>query len=251
MFFGSFRLHLMTYLPIIISIQSMILSRDYQQEKLRAAKLEANLAKTQLHVLNAQINPHFLFNTHNAISALIYENPEAADQCLTDLSELLRLSLISGRRQKITVKEEVDFLRKYIQIQKTLLQDRLQVNWEISPETLDAEIPNMILQPLVENSIRHGISPQKNGGQIQIVSKLENGMLNLSVRDNGRGLVSKKDSSGGFGLNNTRARLGLLYGKRHEFKITQPSNGGLLVDLKMPFEMDKAERESKNAYYQS
>jgi two-component system, LytTR family, sensor kinase len=235
MLLSSFRLHALTYVPILISIQAIIWYRNYQAEKVRAAKLQTNLAEAQLQILKSQLNPHFLFNTLNAISALIFRNPKQADRCLSDLSDLLRLSLKSNQKQEITLKEELDFLRKYIQIQQTLLEDRLKIKWEIAPETLDALVPGMVLQPLVENSISHGIAPLKRAGCVRIGARAEEKVLHLWVQDDGRGISHDSPSENGIGLTNTRKRLRQLYGDGHVFDLSEPPGGGLAVNIKIPF----------------
>ncbi len=144
------------YSFILAVVQAIIYYGEFQKREFRLQQAELQTLKTQLH-------PHFLFNTLNAISALIYSNPKMADRTLAQLSNLLRLSIKSGKTQEVSLKEELDFLRKYVEIQQTLLQERLQVQWNIDSEALDARLPNMILQPLVENSIRHGIAPKKGG----------------------------------------------------------------------------------------
>ena len=241
-FVSSFKINATIYVAIIISIQALSFYRNYQTERLKSAELQTILAKTQLQVLNTQLNPHFLFNTLTAISALVYRCPSEAVECIAELSDLLRISLKGSHEQETTLKSELDFLRKYVQIQQTLLQNRLKVKWIVAPETLDAEIPSMILQPLVENSIRHGIAPQKKGGALEIGALLENEKLHLYVKDDGLGIAFGSQLNKGFGLKNTRERLQHLYGEQHLFKIDQPANGGVIVDLIIPFN----EREVKD-----
>jgi two-component system, LytTR family, sensor kinase len=234
-FISSFKLNAAVYAAILISLQALIVYRNYQTERLKSAELQTSLAKSQLQVLNTQLNPHFLFNTLTAVSALVYRNPSEAVECLAELSDLLRVSLSGSHKQETTLRSELDFLHKYVQIQQTLLQSRLKVKWMVSPETLDAEIPNMILQPLVENSIRHGIAPRKNGGTLEIGALLENKKLHLYVKDDGVGFSSDSQSNKGFGLKNTRERLELLYGDEHLLEIRESTNGGAIVDLIIPF----------------
>ena len=227
------------YLFILAIYQAFVFYSNYQTERLKAAVLQSSLSQAQLEILNTQINPHFLFNTLGAISALIYQNRQAAVDCIAELSELLRISLKSNQNQKTTFKEELDFLRKYVQIQQTLLQKRLQVKWNIAPETLDAEIPNMILQPLVENSIRHGISPLKRGGTLEVIASSSNRRLTLVVKDDGRGFPSNSSLNSGLGLKNIRDRLEHLYDDQHEFKINQPKEGGVIIEIAIPFKQLK------------
>jgi LytS/YehU family sensor histidine kinase len=190
-----------------------------------------------LNLLKMQLHPHFLFNTLNAISALVYESPRAADRTISQLSDLLRLSLNSGAAQEVSLKDELEFLRKYVQIQQTLLQERLEVRWDIEPAALDAFVPNMILQPIVENSIRHGIAPLENGGRIEVSAGRFDGSLRLSVCDNGIGLApdERGPRTEGVGLGNMRARLKHLYGGAHQLSLSEPRGGGLEVRLLIPY----------------
>ena len=147
---------IMIYWGIVGASQAVNYFRKYQEREFR-------LAQAQLQALRMQLHPHFLFNTLNAIAELVYSDPKAADHCILSVSELLRFSLESHRTQEVTLKEEIDFLEKYLEIQKTLMRDRLRVRLNVEPETLDASVPNMLLQPLVENAIKHGISPRPEG----------------------------------------------------------------------------------------
>jgi sensor histidine kinase YesM len=211
--------------------------RHFQAEKLKSSELKAALATSQLNALKMQIHPHFLFNTLNAISALVNDSPKIATQTIAQLSDLLRMSLKDDVAQEISLKQELDFLGKYVQIQQTLLQDRLGVEWKIASETLDVAIPSMILQPLVENAINHGISPVESGGRIVIAAAKENENLKLSISDNGQGVPSKAELlfQKGIGLYNTRERLKHLYGDKQELKISEIPTGGVLVQLEIPF----------------
>lgn len=192
-------------------------------------------------LLKTQLHPHFLFNTLNAISALVYVSPPAATATISQLSDLLRLTLRNNKTQEVTLKEELDFLRKYLQIQQTLLQERLEIIWGISPETLDALVPNMLLQPLVENSIRHGIAPREDGGRIEIFSRYADRELLLEIRDNGPGTVAQNGAQngtskpGGIGLLNSRMRLKRLYGEAQAFESKAMPGGGWRVSVTIPF----------------
>jgi two-component system, LytTR family, sensor kinase len=200
---------------------------------------EFRLQQAQLQVLKMQLNPHFLFNALNAISELVYENQEKADRTINQLSDLLRISLESGSAQEVALKQELEFLEKYLEIQKTLMEERLNVNVDIDPDALDACVPNMILQPLVENCIRHGIAPRAEGGRIDIVAQREDGMLHVRVIDNGRGLPLESEEelsrNGGIGLANTQARLNHLYGSGYRFELRTAPGKGLVVSMKIPF----------------
>src|SRR6185436_5586311 len=158
------------------------------ERELRASQLEARLAQSRLQVLKMQLHPHFLFNTLNAISELIHRDPESADRMLMDLSDLLRLSLENLEVQEIPLYKELEFLGKFLEIEQMRFHDRLTVDMQISPETLDASVPNMILQPLVENAIKHGIAPRSGGGRIDIHAVRSNGHLEINVSDDGLGV---------------------------------------------------------------
>jgi two-component system, LytTR family, sensor kinase len=209
----------------------------YRERELRASQLEAKLAQSRLQILKMQLHPHFLFNTLNTISELIYQAPEEAERMIADLSDLLRLSLENAGVQEVPLRQELDFLEKYLQIEQTRFHDRLRVRMAIDPQALDASVPNMILQPLVENAIRHGIAPLAAGGQVEIRAARENGSLRLVVSDDGRGLpvgglaVIKE----GVGLSNTRARLGHLYGAAQRFEVAGAPDGGLRLTLTIPY----------------
>lgn len=218
------------YVLILAVLQAIVYFREIQQREFRLQQAELQALKTQLH-------PHFLFNTLNAISALSFDAPETASRVIAQLSDLLRFSLKSDRSAEITLKEELNFVRKYLQIQQTLLQERLEIKWDISPKTLDAFVPNMFLQPLVENSIRHGIAPKESGGCIEINSRRIGETLEIYVRDNGLGISSNKTntSGDGIGLTNTRARLRHLYGEAHEFELSEPADGGVMINMTIHF----------------
>jgi LytS/YehU family sensor histidine kinase len=155
---------------------------------LKASQLEARLAQAQLQALKMQLQPHFLFNTLHAISALVHKDVEAADRMLARLSDLLRLALESAGVQEVPLKQELEFLERYLEIEQTRFQDRLTVRMEIAPEALDALVPNLIMQPLVENAIRHGIAPRATPGKIEITAMLADGQLHFHIRDDGPGI---------------------------------------------------------------
>lgn len=239
--------NLMTYWVMVGLILGVDFYRKYRERQLRASQLEARLVQARLQVLRMQLQPHFLFNTLNAITALMHRDVEAAERMLARLGELLRLTLESGDAQEVPLKEELEFLERYLEIEKARFGDRLTVGLAIDPETLDARVPHLILQPLVENAIRHGIAPRAAPGRIDIRSQQGDGFLCLQVRDDGRGLPASDRESprGGIGLANTRARLKQLYGANHRFRLEQRPETGLVVTLEIPFRLrpDDAARE--------
>lgn len=237
----------MSYGTILLVSQALDYHNRYQEEELKISRLKTELAEAQLRVTQAQLqalkmqlHPHFLFNTLNSISALLDEDVEAADEMIARLGDFLRLTLENSGAQEVTLQEELEFLRCYLEIEQVRFQDRLTVRMEIEPQTLDARVPNLILQPIVENAIRHGIVAQIAPGRIEIRASQTNGMLQLQVKDNGPGLSSSQDSAsrlrGGLGLSNTRARLEQLYGQSHRFDMSDAREGGLQVTLEIPFE---------------
>ncbi|MGH9903938.1 MAG: sensor histidine kinase, partial [Pyrinomonadaceae bacterium] len=225
---------LMVYLIILTIVFAFDYYRKFRQGKLSAAELRAQLAQAQLQALKMQLHPHFLFNTLNAISELVYRDPETADQMVTQLSDMLRISLEQVGTQEVPLKQELEFLGKYLEIEQTRFRERLRVDMRIDPSALDACVPNMILQPIVENAVRHGVAPRASGGTIEIRAERHNGVLRLDVRDDGRGLVEdpfQSNGRGGVGLTNTRARLEHLYGAAHRFELRSAPGRGLTVSM--------------------
>lgn len=215
--------------------------RKYRERELRASQLETRLAQARLQMLKMQLHPHFLFNTLNTISELVHKDAEAADRMITNLSDLLRISLDKVGVQEVPLKQELEFLRKYLEIEQTRYQHRLSVEMNIDPQALDARVPNMILQPLVENAIIHGIAPRGEGGRIKIEAARADHLLLLRVSDNGRGLAHSREEAAlrvGVGLANTRARLAQLYGAAHHFQLGDAPAGGVFVNLAIPFQED-------------
>jgi sensor histidine kinase YesM len=209
--------------------------RRAAQLEVEAAVLEKQLAQSQLEALRMQLHPHFLFNTINSISVLMRDDVQAANRMLLRLSDLLRIALKSESKQEIPLRQELEFLGSYLEIEQTRFQDRLKVDFDIGKDALDAYVPNLILQPIVENAIRHGIAPRAEAGLIQVRARRENGFIELSVKDNGAGINESGVSTNGIGLSNTRKRLEKLYGEHYEFEISSPSMGGLQVKLTIPF----------------
>lgn len=228
---------LMIYSIILVVIHALKYHREFAAEQLKASELRAHFAGVELQSLKAQLHPHFLFNTINAVSELVYDAPETADRILTQLSVLLRMLLKGGKEQEIPLRKELDFLRGYVEIQQTLLQERLAVDFRVDAGVLDASVPNMILQPLVENAIRHAVAPREEGGKIEVEARRHNGTLHVSVRDDGPGLAKNgaAKETKGIGLANTRARLKHLYGDAHNFELTETPGGGLTVSMEMPY----------------
>lgn len=220
--------------------------RRAAQLELEAAQLETQLARAQLDALKMQIHPHFLFNTLNTISVLMQEeDTETANRMLVRLSDLLRLALKTNGTHEVALRQELEFLRSYLEIEQTRFQDRLKVNIKADPETLDARVPNLILQPLVENCIRHSVAPRVVQSKIEIRAERRNGNLQLTVRDDGDGIdEAVLKSTKGIGIANTRARLEKLYGAaHHDFQLV--SDNGLTVKISIPFRHFKIPDDNK------
>jgi sensor histidine kinase YesM len=228
----------------MVALQHMdALYRRYAERERATLQLETRLARAQLEALKIQLQPHFLFNTLNTISALLRRDPEAADRVLTRLGDLLRLSLQHSGRQEVMLRQELEFVERYLEIQQTRFQDRLRVRLDADPEALDALVPTLVLQPLVENAVRHAIEPRAAAGRLEIRARRENGHLTLQVADDGPGIggggpidgASIPVTGSGIGLANTRARLEQLYGAGHRFSLANAAEGGLVVTLELPY----------------
>jgi len=240
--------NLMTYAVILGLAYMVIYYRRYRERELRASQLEAQLSRARLQVLEMQLHPHFLFNTLNAITALIHRDVPAAERMITRLGELLRLTLDNTGKQEVRLKDEIEFLDRYVEIEETRFGERLKVDFEIEPETLDAEVPNLILQPLVENAIRHGVARRSGPGRVTVRAARANGRLELAVVDDGPGLADNGGAAPeeGLGLSNTRERLEQIYGLDHALVLEEPGAGGLRVRISIPFsESERPESEAE------
>ena len=212
--------------------------RRYREGELRASQLENRLTHAQLQALKMQLHPHFLFNTLHSISALLHRDPDTADRMIARLGDFLRLTLDNSGAQEVSLEKELEFLKCYLDIERVRFQDRLTTSLDVEPRALDSAVPNLILQPIVENALRHGLSQRSAPGHLEISAKRENGSLRIQVKDNGPGLSAitepKTNTREGLGLSNTRARLEQLYGAAHRFSIENAPGGGLVVTLEIP-----------------
>jgi two-component system, LytTR family, sensor kinase len=221
---------------------------EYQDQvrdrTVRTAELERLLTQSRLDTLRTQLHPHFLFNALNAISAHVESAPRTARWMLEQLGDLLRLALDHAEDQVIPLQRELAFVDRYMKLQKVRYEDRLDVVLDVDPLALQALVPTFILQPLLENAIRHGIATRSTPGQIEIQAWCEGDVLHLSVRDDGPGLAANWDleRGAGVGLSNTRERLKRLYGDGQSFRIAGPVGTGVQVDLRFP--LQRAERQS-------
>jgi two-component system, LytTR family, sensor kinase len=216
-------------------------ARELETSRLAAesAALETQLVESRLQSLKMQLQPHFLFNTLNAISSLVREDPERAQRMIAHLGDLLRATLDRGAQQEVTVKEEVELLQPYLEIEKARFGDRLTVELDVDPAVLDSPIPHLLLQPLVENAMNHGIAPRGGPGSVRISVRPEAGRLRVRVADDGLGFGGRRPARGdgrlaGLGLANIRERLHRLYGSEHEFRAGDREGGGALVEVALP-----------------
>lgn len=234
----NFHLRVLIYIAIVMFSHAMDYYRRFENRELEASRLEAQLATAQLHALEMQLHPHFLFNTLNSISALLHRDVGAADEMLQKLIRFLHLTLQNSGVQEVTLRRELEFLKYYLEIEQVRFQDRLVVDVNVESDTLDAKVPNLIMQPIVENAIRHGIAPRAAAGRIEIRANRENGRVQLKVRDNGPGLPSRESAREGIGLSNTRMRLQQVYGERFSFDLKNAPGGGVEVTLNLPYERE-------------
>jgi LytS/YehU family sensor histidine kinase len=231
---GSLPFDLLMY-GVIVSVNHAIdYYRKYHERTVHTLELEKHLAEARLQALLRQLKPHFLFNTLNGIASLMHSDVHAADRMLVRLAELLRLTMSHPGQPLTRLRDEIAFIEKYLEIERIRFRDRLSVKIDVDPAALDAEVPSLILQPLVENAIRHGIEPHARPGRIEISVRREPGALVLIVRDNGAGEPPGGFTREGIGLGNTRARLRELYGDRHSFLLANHPEGGLVVRLSLP-----------------
>jgi two-component system, LytTR family, sensor kinase len=227
---GSIHVNLMIY-GLIIGL--VIAGRAYarlRDREVAAVRLESQLAEAETAALRAQLQPHFLFNTLNAISALVPEDPKRANRLIARLGDLLRLS-VDGRGQTCTLAEELDFTDAYLAIEQERLGDRLTIVRRIDPDALSAKVPALLLQPLAENAVRHGLASRVRGGTLTLSAEHTASHVRLTVSDDGRGAIDVRD---GIGLGNTRRRLQQLYGRNQSLIITTAPDAGFQIIIEVP-----------------
>jgi two-component system, LytTR family, sensor kinase len=236
------------YWYVLLITQAIAFYGKYQERQLLSSQLEAQLANAQLEVLKSQLEPHFLFNTLNSIASLARHDGRAAEHMTLQLADLLRMSLDGVGVHEVPLHLELTFLQKYVDIQQTRFHDRLRVETEIDPRTLDTLVPNLILQPLVENAICHGISPRREPGLVRITTWRDRDDVWMEIRDNGvgftrgRGLVPPE----GVGLRNTRGRLRQLYTDDHAMMLEDAPGGGCTVKIRVPYRISSEEVANTN-----
>ncbi len=232
---GGIELFLLPYFAIVAFLHAIAYYNKHRERQLRSTRLEAQLALAHLDMLKMQLQPHFLFNTLNAISALMHRDVDAADRMISLLSDLLRFSLEKDDRHQASLSSELEFLNRYLAIERIRFRDRLTVDQDVDPGCLTAQVPRLILQPLVENSIKHGIAMRSAAGHVGIRGRRIGDRLEIQISDDGPGLPGSKLREG-IGLTNTRARLEQIYGGDHRFELRNGDAGGVLVHLEIPFE---------------
>ena len=236
-----FALDILYDLTVFLAITAAGFARDYflryQARREQAVQLQAQLNQARLEALRMQVNPHFLFNTLHAVSTLVERDPSGVRRMIARLSELLRYTLEGADQQEVPLREEIEFLDGYLDIQQIRFQGKLEVHREIEPDVVDALVPTLILQPLVENAIKHGVSKREGVGHITLRAWREREQLCLSVTDNGPGFSGRDalPSEGeGLGLRNTRARLEGLYGPAHSLSL-RSAEEGLVAQMSFPY----------------
>ncbi len=230
-----FELHLelLRYWAVVAIEHTMSYHRQAREREVAASQLRAELAEARLEVLKRQLHPHFLFNTLNSISVLMFENVALANRMLLRLSELLRAGLTTDSPHEVSLEHELSFLERYLDIERMRFGDRLTIDMNVDPTTLGARVPNLLLQPLVENAIRYGVAAVDRPAKVAIRAEKQGGELRLEVRDDGPGLSNS--AKRGVGLSNTEARLRQLYGAEQRLELTTPNDGGVLVSIAIPF----------------
>jgi len=235
--------NLLRYSMISAAYHAVAYHHEVRDRDVRAARLEAALVQAKLDSLQGRLQPHFLFNTLNSIAALIRDQPEAAEQMLGSLSELLRASLHAEPGREVTLESELDLVRQYVSIQQMRFSDRLTVTIDVAPDALSAQVPHLLLQPLVENAIRHGIAPREAPGHVRIAAGRSGDRLRLQVEDDGLGLGETRPSTAGagLGLSATEARLRHLYGGGASLKVASRAPTGVIATIDLPFHTTPAQ----------
>ena len=232
--------NILTYWGIVGASHAFIFYSRYRQREVQAAVLESELHKAQLSALIMQLRPHFLFNTLNAISSLMYRNVEEADRMIAQLGDLLRSTIDMTGVTRVTLNEEIQFLQQYLQIEEVRFGNRLSVTIDVADNVQHAIVPNLILQPLVENAVKHGIAQTSEPGHVEIKAWREQDWLLLSVSDNGPGLATGDGLiSHGTGLTNTEKRLATQYASNHALNFRPNTPRGLIVEISIPCQYEE------------
>jgi LytS/YehU family sensor histidine kinase len=232
---ATFFFNVLVYWVVVTVAHAVAYSENLRERERRLLELENRLTSARLTALQMQLNPHFLFNALNGISTLMYRDVDAADTMIVKLAGLLRHALDQSGRQQVPLREEMAFLDRYLALEQMRFGDRLSVDREIDPSVHDAMVPNLLLQPIVENAIKHGIEPRSEPGRIVIRARPSGeGRLRIEIQDNGRGLSGDRGVGSGVGTSNCKARLAQLYGKNGVFTLAPAQGGGVLAVVEMP-----------------
>jgi signal transduction histidine kinase len=231
----TFPFNLLIYGVILSVSHALDYYRKYHERTIQTLELEKHLTEARLRALLHQLKPHFLFNTLNGIASLMHTDVDAADRMLVRLSELLRITMSQTGAAQTTLREEVAFLERYLDIEKIRFRNRLEVVIAIDDNAMDAQVPSLILQPMVENAMRHGIEPHSRMGMIELRGAIQGANLVITVADNGAGIPPDGLKREGIGVANTRARLVELYGDGQKFELVNRAEGGLCVRIEIPF----------------
>lgn len=233
---------LFIYWVILMLSHALNYYSNYRKGELKASELRTQLVQSQLEALKMQVHPHFLFNTLHSISAMLSKDTEGARRMITRLGDFLRLTLENSGSMEVTLKQEIEFLNGYLEIERIRFKDRLTTDIRVDPEVLDVQVPNLILQPIVENAMRHAIG-NSTSGRVEVVAAPVDGVVRIEVRDNGPGIHAERILDArrgkGLGLANTQARLEGLYGDAATFELSNNPSGGLVVTLEIPREQGK------------
>jgi signal transduction histidine kinase len=249
-FRGTFYTDFQWYLLLVGAAYTVDYYRRLRDREVHAARLDESLAAARLEALKMQIQPHFLFNTLNTISELVHEDPDAAERMIVRLADLLRLTVDNAQTHEVTLAQEVEFLDAYLEIQRTRFQDRLRVEVSVGPGTARARVPNLVLQPLVENAIRHGAASLGGLGRISVKSERRGERLRMEVHDNGPGPHPDPRPGGrqGVGVRNTRERLAQMYGQGGRLELTHCPVGGTVAAVEIPFSLAPESRPAGAAH---
>ena len=231
-YFNWLTANLFAYAALVATLHAMLLEHRLRRRHVQALRLNAQLSTAKLEALKAQLHPHFLFNTLHTISELIHSDPNAADDMVVRLADLLRLSIETSVDHEIRLQQELSVLDGYIELNRMRYGDRLSVAIDVDRGLLDALVPPLLLQPLVENALRHGLEPRRAGGTVRVAAVARGPRLTLSVADDGVGLPGRFIE--GIGLRNTRTRLGELYGDDFTFVVFAPPGGGTEARIDIP-----------------
>jgi two-component sensor histidine kinase len=227
------------YLLLVGAAYTVDYYRRLRDREVHSARLDESLAAARLEALKMQIQPHFLFNTLHTVSELVHEDPDAAERMIVRLADLLRLTVDNAQRHEVTLAQEVEFLEAYLEIQRTRFHDRLQVEVSVGPGTAGARVPNLVLQPLVENAIRHGATSNGGLGRITVRTERRGARLRMEVHDNGSGphRDPRPGARQGVGVRNTRERLEQMYGPGGRLELTHCPVGGTVAAVEIPFSL--------------